>query len=368
MGREKDPFQRRWHSQDGRRREYEDENDVYEDDLEYDEDDEYDVEDMLDERGSNVPRRRSATPLPPFPSTTKNIYPRRSRASRMPRSTQPTPPIPPKRLSQTNRSKRQTYLPNEPLPSSRHSTRSYQRPSQERARPDDDFPRRPVSTRPVSSKPHKRRVWPIFLIGCAAGAVSLVLAIFIFALIGIHSAQSGLNIPGLPNEGKAIAGQPDTQTVPLSALSQLIVCDAAGTISLSVDPNPDATSATITTTKTALHVLNQNEANQTFQQISVEAQPSSQIQTSPCQASQSNNTSTSNAIPTPTATNNTVLSVRVIFAPDQAGKAATVDVAIMLPKSVVPLDTPYGRPILLDEAEAVIDAAVAEAKRRNWKN
>jgi uncharacterized protein GlcG (DUF336 family) len=33
----------------------------------------------------------------------------------------------------------------------------------------------------------------------------------------------------------------------------------------------------------------------------------------------------------------------------------------------IPFDVPYGRPILLDEAEAVIDAAVAEAKKRNWK-
>src|SRR5580693_3495880 len=33
----------------------------------------------------------------------------------------------------------------------------------------------------------------------------------------------------------------------------------------------------------------------------------------------------------------------------------------------MPFDVPYGRPIFLAEAEAVIDAAVAEAKERNWK-
>src|SRR3984957_11687172 len=33
----------------------------------------------------------------------------------------------------------------------------------------------------------------------------------------------------------------------------------------------------------------------------------------------------------------------------------------------IPFDVPYGRPILLDEAQAVIHAAVAEAKKRNWK-
>jgi glc operon protein GlcG len=33
----------------------------------------------------------------------------------------------------------------------------------------------------------------------------------------------------------------------------------------------------------------------------------------------------------------------------------------------MPFDVPYGLPISLDRAQAVIDAAVAEAKRRNWK-
>ena len=33
----------------------------------------------------------------------------------------------------------------------------------------------------------------------------------------------------------------------------------------------------------------------------------------------------------------------------------------------MPFDVPYGRPISLDQAQAVIQAAVAEAKKRNWK-
>ena len=33
----------------------------------------------------------------------------------------------------------------------------------------------------------------------------------------------------------------------------------------------------------------------------------------------------------------------------------------------MPFDVPYGPPISLDRAEAVIHAAVSEAKRRNWK-
>src|SRR5580700_11517285 len=33
----------------------------------------------------------------------------------------------------------------------------------------------------------------------------------------------------------------------------------------------------------------------------------------------------------------------------------------------IPFDVPYGRPISLEQAQAVIHAAVAEANRRNWK-
>ena len=33
----------------------------------------------------------------------------------------------------------------------------------------------------------------------------------------------------------------------------------------------------------------------------------------------------------------------------------------------IPFDVPYGLPISLDRAQAVIEAAVAEAKKRNWK-
>src|SRR5271154_5465204 len=38
----------------------------------------------------------------------------------------------------------------------------------------------------------------------------------------------------------------------------------------------------------------------------------------------------------------------------------------VIPKEI-PFDVPYGRPISLEQAQAVIHAAVAEAKKRNWK-
>src|SRR5271170_4614035 len=33
----------------------------------------------------------------------------------------------------------------------------------------------------------------------------------------------------------------------------------------------------------------------------------------------------------------------------------------------IPFDTPYGPPIALERAQAAIEAAVADAKKRNWK-
>ncbi len=33
----------------------------------------------------------------------------------------------------------------------------------------------------------------------------------------------------------------------------------------------------------------------------------------------------------------------------------------------IPYDAPYGLPMSLEQAQAVIQAAVAEAKKRNWK-
>jgi glc operon protein GlcG len=33
----------------------------------------------------------------------------------------------------------------------------------------------------------------------------------------------------------------------------------------------------------------------------------------------------------------------------------------------IPFDVPYGRPISLEQTQAVIQAAVSEAKKRDWK-
>ena len=59
---------------------------------------------------------------------------------------------------------------------------------------------------------------------------------------------------------------------------------------------------------------------------------------------------------------------------DKAGNAASASRALptetnpldFVPDKI-PFDTPYGPPISLDRAQAVIHAAVAEAKKRSWK-
>jgi glc operon protein GlcG len=51
---------------------------------------------------------------------------------------------------------------------------------------------------------------------------------------------------------------------------------------------------------------------------------------------------------------------------DSEGQPATSNPLDAIPDEM-PVDVPYGPPISLDRAQAVIHAAVAEAKQRNWK-
>jgi glc operon protein GlcG len=60
---------------------------------------------------------------------------------------------------------------------------------------------------------------------------------------------------------------------------------------------------------------------------------------------------------------------------EKTGSAASASRALQPPETnpldfvpdKIPFDTPYGLPISLDRAQAVIHAAVAEAKKRDWK-
>ena len=61
-----------------------------------------------------------------------------------------------------------------------------------------------------------------------------------------------------------------------------------------------------------------------------------------------------------------LLSAACIAAATQAQAPATPNPLDAVPEKM-PFDVPYGAPISLDRAEAAIQAAVAEAKRRDWK-
>jgi glc operon protein GlcG len=50
-----------------------------------------------------------------------------------------------------------------------------------------------------------------------------------------------------------------------------------------------------------------------------------------------------------------------------ANEAAPASNPLDVIPAEIPFDVPYGRPISLEQAQAVIHAAVAEARQRNWK-
>ena len=187
--------------------------------------------------------------------------------------------------------------------------------------------------RPIENEgkpPRRRRVWPIFFIGCISGALSVVLTVGIIVFIVIHSVQNGggLDIPGIINTARPFT-QKSTQTAALNVVSQLVVCDRAGNVSVKVDPN--VTSPTITTTKT-VHATDQNDANQKLHQITVEVQPPNKLQHPlACLTPQLTTGSTTTA-------SDTALTVNVIFPSDPTGLSVDVDIA--LPPSTVQTYSP----------------------------
>jgi hypothetical protein len=135
----------------------------------------------------------------------------------------------------------------------------------------------------------------------------------------------------------------ETQKIPLSQVSQILVCDQVGNVTLRVDPTIDT--PTMTTKKTA-RAANQGDANKALQQIIVEIQPPTTI-THPltCARSQATPTTTSGtpALPTPSAinpapstnsTNSTTLTINVLF-PNTDTFSHSVDLTIAFPPSVL---------------------------------
>jgi len=208
---------------------------------------------------------------------------------------------------------------------------------------------RPPIREPRQHYPHKvqrkRSFWPALLGGCALGVFLVVLAaalIVIFALRNLQSGNPIANIPGM------ITLKPfskdETQKLPLSQISQILVCDQVGNVTLRVDPTIDK--PTLTTKKT-VRAANQADANKALQQIIVEAQPPNTITHSlTCARSQVTPTAAANApaiaitptttspAPAPNAADNTTLTINVLF-PNNDSFNHSVDLNIAFPPGVL---------------------------------
>ena len=159
------------------------------------------------------------------------------------------------------------------------------------------------STSQRSSRPAKRRSgFSSLLGGCIIGII-LTIAIAAGVVFYLFRVSQG---GGVPIIGGGSATQlfqhTDTQTVTLSALSQLQLCDPIGNVSVAVDPN--ATATTLTTTK-IVHATSQTNANQEFGRIGVAVQQPSSLPATPTCSTTTAGTTTASGTPTtttPTAT------------------------------------------------------------------
>ena len=203
----------------------------------------------------------------------------------------------------------------------------------------------------------KRRLWPIFLTGCALGIVSVVLAAAVVVILTIHSVSKGGSLGNIPVLGGAKPfSKEETQTVSLATLSQVIVCDRVGNVTARVDP---AASTTTITTKKTVRATGQADAEQEFGRISVEVQPPGTINKPlACLKPQATATAGTTANSTPGTTNSTstpgatdtggttvgtsggnTLTVNVTF-PTTDTVSDAVDVNITVPQSVVQSNGP----------------------------
>jgi hypothetical protein len=185
--------------------------------------------------------------------------------------------------------------------------------------------------------------------GCAIGVIVTILALVIVVMTGIYSLQNGkLSIPVISPANKTIS-MDETQTIPLSTISQMTICDIVGNVLVKADPT--ASNPTLTITK-KVQASSQAAADQEFQRMVVTVQPP-QTLTGPLSCARLQQTSatpgdttpiplqTSNPVPPVTsATNNTssTLMINVTF-PARSSNMST-DLTITLPPNVLPSTGP----------------------------
>jgi hypothetical protein len=206
----------------------------------------------------------------------------------------------------------------------------------------DSYPRRrpyPPRPRPRPRPRRRRRVWPALLTGCLLGVLLVVLvaaAVVVFAAFRASQGQ-GIGIGPIGNNPRTFTHE-DTTRVPLSALSEIQICDKIGNISVKVDPN--ATMATVTSKK-IVHKNTQSDADQEFGHIAVEVQPPGTI-TNPLTCTKPQVTPTISPSPTASTTTgntNNTLTINVTQ-PDSDSFLRTsndaVDLSLTLPQKVLP--------------------------------
>ena len=134
------------------------------------------------------------------------------------------------------------------------------------------YPRR--SPRPR----RKRSVWPALLGGCALGVFLVVLAAALIVVFAVHNLQGGNTIPSIPGLPGMVSMKPfsknETQGLPATQFSQILVCDQVGNVTLRIDPTINKPAIAI---KKTVRAANQNDANKALQQIGVEIQPPNTI-------------------------------------------------------------------------------------------
>lgn len=192
--------------------------------------------------------------------------------------------------------------------------------------------------RPRPRPPERRRgPLPVLLMGCGIGVLVTVLAAAVVVFLALRQLP-GSGVSGLPViGGLQMFSREETIQVPLTALSQIQVCDKIGNVSIQADPNATTTKVVA---KKIVHVSNQTEAEQEFKRITVEVQPPGTIANPiTCAKADTEQTPT----PTTSATQGNALTVNVTMPTDsgliQNSKDA-VDLQITLPPNVLPSDGP----------------------------
>lgn len=211
--------------------------------------------------------------------------------------------------------------------------------------------RSPVTRSPYPSararEPHVQSrqpsVWPSLLTGCSIGVILAVLALATILMTGMYSLQNGkISIPLITPANRTISTQ-ETLTVPLTSISQIVVCDMIGNVLLKADPT--VSKPTVSITKN-VQASNQAAADQQFQQMVATIQPPETV-TEPLSCTKLQATATPNAIPslsTQTSavssfvTTSNALTVNVTM--PSGSNTASVDMTIALPPNVLPATGP----------------------------